>query len=123
MDNMKNHGGIENLTLDSSVPAPTIITPTAITPKVKASFAVDYLFWAMAALFLLRFAFKTIAANSQNALVVFIYSLTNPFVSIFQIIVKDISLGSAVIEFASIIAIAVLWLAYKAARKLVAMIK
>jgi len=123
MDNVKNHSSVENLALDSSVPTPTIITPTPITPKIKAAFVIDYLFWGMAALFLLRFALKTIAANSQNALVVFIYSLTNPFVGIFQLIVKDISSGSAVIEFASIIAIAVLWLTYKAARKLIAMIK
>lgn len=123
MDNVKNHSSIENLALDHSVPAPTIITPTAITPKTKAAFVIDYLFWAMAALFLLRFAFKTIAANSQNTLVVFIYTLTNPFVGIFQVIVKDISLGNAVIEFASITAIAALWLTYKAARKLIAVIK
>lgn len=123
MDNLKNHSSIENIALDHSVPAPTIITPTAITPKIKATFVIDYLFWAITVLFLLRFAFKTIAANSQNALVVFIYSLTNPFVSVFQVVIKDISLGSAVVEFSSIAAIIVLWLAYKAARRLIAVIK
>jgi len=77
----------------------------------------------MVAVVLLRFAFKLIGANSNNAFVTLIYNFTNAFVGIFQGIVGNVISGTMVIEFSSLITIVIFWLIYKAALRLLAIMK
>ncbi|PIX52640.1 MAG: hypothetical protein COZ51_02925 [Candidatus Aquicultor secundus] len=98
-------------------------TPTEISSNIKIALIVDYIFWIMVAVVLLRFAFKLIGANSNNAFVTLIYNFTNAFVGIFQGIVGNVISGTMVIEFSSLITIVIFWLIYKAALRLLAIMK
>lgn len=89
----------------------------------KAALVIDYVFWVLAAIILLRFAFKLIGAASQNTLVGVVYGLTNPTIDLFRGIAQDITSGSAVIEFSSLVSIVILWLIYKAALRLVTIVR
>jgi uncharacterized protein YggT (Ycf19 family) len=85
----------------------------------KANQIAEYVFWVLAAIVLLRFAFKLIGANSHNAIVVLIYNATNPVINMFKGIVGDVVSGPMVIEFSDLIAVLILWLIYKAVVKLI----
>ena len=89
----------------------------------KANLIADYIFWIMAAVVLLRFAFKLIGANSHNTFVTLIYNVTAPVANIFGGIVSDVVSGPMVIEFSSLIAVAILWLLYKGALRLITIVK
>ncbi|MBS3908491.1 MAG: YggT family protein [Actinobacteria bacterium] len=123
MEEVGNHSRVEPNTLDNNAATSKLKPPTEISSSIKASQIVDYVFWIMVAIVLLRFAFKLIGANSHNAFVTLIYNATAPIVDIFKGIVSDVVSGTMVIEFSSLIAIVILWLIYKAALRLIAIMK
>lgn len=87
---------------------------------IKAIHFVDYIFWIIEGFIIIRFIFKLVAANTQNAFVTFVYGVTNPFVVFFQGIVKDITTpGGSVFEISSLITLVILWLLYLAIVKLI----
>lgn len=87
---------------------------------IKAIRFVDYIFWIIEGFIIIRFIFKLVAANTQNAFVKLVYDLTNPLAVFFQGIVKDITTpGGNVFEISSLIALVILWLLYLAIVKLI----
>jgi uncharacterized protein YggT (Ycf19 family) len=93
--------------------------PVRTRTGFKAAQIAEYVFWVLAAVVLLRFAFKLIGANSHNTFVVLVFNLTNPVVNLFKGIVGDVTSGPMVIEFSSLISVLILWLIYKAVAKLI----
>jgi uncharacterized protein YggT (Ycf19 family) len=91
--------------------------PIQVT-KVRPSQIVDYFFWVVVAVVLLRFAFLLIGANRENAFVKLIYNFTQPMVGVFKGIVTDIQSGNFQIEISSLIALLVIWLVYQAVLRL-----
>ncbi|HEY3373745.1 MAG TPA: YggT family protein [Candidatus Aquicultor sp.] len=118
---------ISNPALDPSTPQAQATAPAYTQPletrSNKAFLVVDYIFWILVAVTLLRFAFKLIGANSHNAFVTLIFNFTDPVVNIFKGIVGDVTSGTMVIEFSSLISIVILWLIYKAALRLIVITK
>jgi len=123
MEEAGNRSQVENSALDANAARIGIKAPPEINPNIKASMIVDYIFWIMMAVILLRFAFKLIGANSQNAFVALVYNFTGSVVDIFGGIVNDVTSGNMIIEFSSLISIVILWLVYKAALRLIAILK
>jgi cobalamin synthase len=93
--------------------------PVRTRSGFKAAQIAEYVFWVLAAVVLLRFAFKLIGANSHNTFVVLVFNLTNTVVNLFKGIVGDVISGPMVIEFSSLISVLILWLMYKAVAKLI----
>ncbi len=123
MEKVENHTQIETPVLNESSASAGIKTPTELSSNIKIALIVDYIFWIMVAVVLLRFAFKLIGANSHNAFVTLVYNFTNAFVGIFQGIVGNVASGTMIIEFSSLITIVIFWLIYKAALRLLAIMK
>jgi uncharacterized protein YggT (Ycf19 family) len=86
--------------------------------RIRPSQIVDYFFWVIVAVILLRFAFLLIGANKENAFVKLIYNFTQPMVGVFKGIVTDIQSGNFQIEISSLIALLVIWLLYQAVLRL-----
>jgi uncharacterized protein YggT (Ycf19 family) len=85
---------------------------------------VDYVYWIVMALIAVRFTFKLIGANAENALVQFLYNASDPFINIFKGIVPDITTsGSSVIEISALIALLIIWLLYHAILKLIIVLR
>jgi uncharacterized protein YggT (Ycf19 family) len=123
MEKAGNRSQVESTALDSSAAKIEVKAPTGISSNIRVSLIVDYIFWIMVAIVLLRFAFKLIGANSHNAFVTLIYNGTNPVVGIFEGIVRDVTSGTMVVEFSSLITVIVLWLIYKAILRAIAIMK
>ncbi|HCH00106.1 MAG TPA: hypothetical protein DE036_10180 [Actinobacteria bacterium] len=123
MEEVGTRSQVEQTALDNNAATSGLKPPTEISSSIKASQIVDYVFWIMVAIVLLRFAFKLIGANSHNAFVTLIYNATAPVVDIFRGIVGDVVSGTMVIEFSSLIAIIILWLIYKAVLRLITIVK
>lgn len=123
MEKLENHTQVEAPILNENPAETGIKTPTEINSSIKMAMIVDYIFWIMVAVVLLRFAFKLIGANPLNAFVTLINNFTNPFVGIFQGIVGNVTSGNMIIEFSSLITIVILWLIYKAALRLITIMK
>jgi uncharacterized protein YggT (Ycf19 family) len=91
---------------------------------IKVTQFVDYIYWIIMALIVVRFTFKLIGANAENALVKLLYSVSDPFVNLFKGIVGDITTsGSSVIEISSLIALLIIWLLYHAILKLIVVLR
>jgi len=123
MDEAGTHSQVERTALDGNAAMSKVKPPTEINSSIKASLIVDYVFWVMVAVVLLRFAFKLIGANAENAFVTLMYNVTAPIVDIFKGIVGDVVSGTMVIEFSSLISIIILWLIYKAVLRLITIMK
>ncbi len=91
---------------------------------LKVTQFVDYIYWIIMALIAVRFTFKLIGANTENALVKLLYEASDPFINIFKGIVGDITTsGSSVIEISSLIALLIIWLLYHAVLKLIVVLR
>jgi len=91
---------------------------------VKITQFVDYIYWIIMALIVVRFTFKLIGANVENALVKLLYSISDPFVNLFRGIVGEITTsGTSIIEISSIIALLIIWLLYHAILKLIVVLR
>lgn len=91
---------------------------------VKVTQFVDYVYWVIMALIAVRFTFKLIGANMENALVKLLYSATDPFINLFKGIVGDITTsGASAIEISSLIALLIIWLLYHAILKLIVVLR
>jgi len=85
---------------------------------------VDYVYWIIMAMIAVRFTFKLIGANAENALVRLLYDASDPFINIFKGIVPDITTsGSSVIEISALIALLIIWLLYHAILKLIIVLR
>jgi YggT family protein len=85
---------------------------------------VDYVYWIIMALIAVRFTFKLIGANAENALVRLLYDASDPFINIFKGIVQDITTsGSSMIEISALIGLLIIWLLYHAILKLIIVLR
>ncbi|MBE0448267.1 MAG: YggT family protein [Actinobacteria bacterium] len=123
MEEASNRSQVESPAFDGNIAKTEVKAPAGINSSIRISLIVDYIFWVVAAVILLRFAFKLIGANSQNAFVTLVYNFTNPVVSLFKGIVSDVTSGNMVIEVSSLITIVILWLIYKAVLRLITIMK
>ncbi len=123
MEKPENLSQIDSQVIDDNSARVNINLPTATHPSLKVNLVVDYVFWILVALTLLRFAFKLIGANAQNVFVSLIYNFTNLIVGAFQGIVGDVTSGNMVVEFSSLISIVILWLVYRAVLRLIVILR
>ena len=110
----------DNRILDDNAARINLTAPADVRSTVKINQVVDYVFWILVTVVLLRFAFKLIGANHQNIFVILINRITEPIVGIFRGVAQGIVVGSMVFESASVISLVMLWLAYRAVLKLIA---
>lgn len=123
MEKPENLSQIDSQVIDNNSARVNINLPTATYPSLKVNLIVDYIFWILVAVTLLRFAFKLIGANAQNVFVSLIYNFTNLIVGAFQGIVGDVTSGNMVVEFSSLISIVILWLVYRAVLRLIVILR
>ncbi len=121
MEKPENHSQVDIKVIDGIIRA-NMNLPTVTNPALKINFIVDYIFWILVAVVLLRFAFKLIGANAQNIFVSLVYSFTNLIVGSFQGIISNVTSGNVVVDFSSLISIIILWLVYRAVLKLIVII-
>lgn len=92
--------------------------------EMKVTQFVDYIYWVIMALIVVRFTFKLIGANPDNALVKLLYGASDPFINIFKGIVPDITpSGNYVIEISALIGLLIIWLLYHAILKLIVVLR
>lgn len=91
---------------------------------MKTAQFVDYIYWVIMAMIIVRFVFKLIGANAENALVKMLYSASDPFINIFKGIVPDITASTNhIIEISSLIGLLIIWLVYHAILKLIVVLR
>ena len=85
---------------------------------------VDYVYWIVMAMIAVRFTFKLIGANADNALVKLLYDVSDPFIKTFSGIVSDIpTSGRSIVEISALIGLLLIWLLYHAILKLIVVLR
>jgi hypothetical protein len=87
-----------------SQPSETMRRASGVT-RIKQ--VVYFIFGAINVLLVLRFVFLLLGASEASSFIQFIYSLSQPFVAPFLGIFGEPSLGNSVVEWASLVAIAI----------------
>ena len=57
-----------------------------------------YLLWIIELVLMLRFVLKIMGANSSNAIIAFVYSISSIFMGVFKGVFGNVSIGNMIIE-------------------------
>lgn len=110
----------------------TVLKPGESDPERRQSsrrviLVIDYVYWVVMALFLIRFIFRLVGATkASNPIVAFIYGVTSPIYRLFVGIAPDWYVGSSkgpVVELSDLIAILLIWVLYHAILKLIDVVR
>lgn len=97
------------------------MTHTRTKPLYRATQIVWYVLDAITALLLLRFALRLFAANPASSFTDLVYQISSPFVAPFFGVFDVTRSGNSILEWTTLLAIAVCWILGSIVVKLIAM--